>query len=561
MAIAAAVFFLLTLSLGLLTIRVERKRRALLRLIKIAERPVLATGTMEGAAIGTAAASLSIYDVYASCKEHGEILETLERRFPHALDSADPFDWLRRLSELSSSGPSSLQAYVNNYVGMAGEDAARAYLEDDGYHVESFAQLNHPHSDLQAVMDDGTAVEFSVKSYDSTSLFMRAVEEHPQSTHYVVNSELYHDLQAEALVENLDENGITVLDGGFSHEIHSAVANEAFADILDAGDIDDQIPGLACLLFGVRLYSHIRGFRRGQESGYEVLVDLPLDIARIGISSMGAYGVAQIGAMLGTAVAPGLGSIIGGGIGAALGYMGVNRVVQFFRERIKWGAIIDAVDHFGKKYKAGLPPGAYKNIANRLFQCSSMKDEFRLESKLADRYAEELSIWRSRTPTLSAALTYLHTMNLSICVRRAHRAARALGKRLWEFCGKAATAAEHDAPRVLHRRLFGELIIANRDLLLGPALNPEDKLIAAKYDACLAKAPNHPYRFTIDPKEIVEGLAVNTFIQELQFEQHPVPARPTWLYMILSLALAGLGLSIACWLSGVSLSDLLIELI
>src|SRR5439155_22732214 len=103
------------------------------------------------------------------------------------------------------------ESYVSGYAGEVGELKAIQALERLGIHAEQFESRVHKANDL--VSSGG--VEYSVKSYHADRIheFLNVVHHTPESTHYVVNEELYHRLRDSGELTLLQHDGINVIDG------------------------------------------------------------------------------------------------------------------------------------------------------------------------------------------------------------------------------------------------------------------------------------------------------------------------------------------------------------
>ncbi|MCL6577556.1 hypothetical protein, partial [Kyrpidia sp.] len=123
-------------------------------------------------------------------------------------------DWMNKIESLFHDGQSAVDNYVNAYVGRMAEDLAAAHLQAQGLQVEHFASQTHPGNDLRIHHPDGSFTEYSVKSCASTAEFHQAVAEHADSHHYIVNHELYQQLDHQELLQSYAQRGIEILDGG-----------------------------------------------------------------------------------------------------------------------------------------------------------------------------------------------------------------------------------------------------------------------------------------------------------------------------------------------------------
>lgn len=116
----------------------------------------------------------------------------MEQRFPHAVEDYNPIDWYSKINALYEND--SIDAYVSAFAGQKAENLTVNHFEDQGLHAELFINKTHPNDDLRVYHEDGSYIDYSVKSLGSTSNFQQEVVSHPDSTHYVINKELYDDI-------------------------------------------------------------------------------------------------------------------------------------------------------------------------------------------------------------------------------------------------------------------------------------------------------------------------------------------------------------------------------
>jgi len=544
------ILFLGAAGLTVVELLATNKRRQINAGISFALGKEKGRATMEtyidSAAVGAGASALNLYDIYAACGNHSAVLDVLEGRYNHIMGDATPMEWYEKIEQLNDAGASSLGAYVSGYAGQAGENAAISMFENSGMKAELFESRIHPDNDIRVFDNDGSFTDYSVKSYSDASNFKEILQEHPGSSHYVINHELYEQLSESGDLDQISSQGIEILDGGFSNEVARGAAENAFDGISDAGDISDNIPIVALALFGVKTVRNVVQLSKGKQSGYETIVNISGDFVRIGAAGVCAVGCGKIGAFIGTAVNPGVGTIVGSGIGVIVGAIAGSSLINFAKERIKWGKIIDAVDVLGKRYEEGV--FSIESAAqNGLYGISDIRNCLSDERRLSDRYAAELNSYSRRKPSLPALLTHIHCKSLNAQISRVIRAASSFRLEIDNLCSSAAMKmanGKEGKARKIKRRLVGELIASNSETLFsGVPAEPELAVALDGYNQQIAKSPNHPYKFQHDSKDIVNGLAVRSLKEA---ESRTLISMPTVNPFIIGLILALIG--IGCYL-------------
>ncbi len=475
---------------------------------------------LDSAVVGAGTSALNMYDIYAACEDHSAVLDVLEGRYNHVMGDATPMEWYEKVEQLKYAGTSSLGAYVSGYAGQAGENAAISMFESTGKKAELFESRIHPDNDIRVFDDDGSFTDYSVKSYSDASNFKEVLQGHPESTNYVINHELYEELAESGDLDAISSQGIEILDGGFSNEVARNAAEDAFDGISDAGDISNNIPVVALALFGAKTVKNVVQLTKGKQSGYETTVNIGGDFARIGAAGLCAAGCGKIGALIGTAVNPGVGTIVGSDIGVIVGAIAGSSLVNFAKERIKWGKIIDAIDILGKYYEEGV--FRLESAAQSyLYGISDIRNCLSDERKLNDRYSAELNSYSTRKPSLPALLTHIHCKSLNAQIDRIIRAASNFCSEIDNLCSSAALKradGKEGKARKIKRRLIGELIASNSATLLGGTpVEPELATMLDGYNQQISKSPHHPYRFQHDSKDIVNGLAVKS-LRDTQYK-------------------------------------------
>jgi hypothetical protein len=330
--------------------KVRSINKKLVTLVRI-KNPKHQSYFKESLAIGTGLGVMSLYDIYCAYSDHSKVFEVIEQRFPNKMGDADSIDWLNKATALSRNGDSSVRNYISNYAGEQGEMKAAVKLEMMGYSdVEQFESKTHANDDLRAINSNGDEIHFSVKSYADVVNFKQVVSAHPESSHYVVNSEIYEKLESSGDLASYSDQGIEIIDGGFSHAEHVMEGTQAMESMAEAADVQDDIPFLAIGFFGIKTFNNVADFGKGQQSLSELGVNVIGDTAGISVRAVGAKVGAEVGAGVGSLFLPGVGTVAGGIAGAVAGALTASGFVEGIKEKFKWGKIIDCIDHYGDKY-------------------------------------------------------------------------------------------------------------------------------------------------------------------------------------------------------------------
>ncbi len=469
--------------------------------------------TVDSFTIGAGSSATNLYDIYAATENHQEVLSVLEHRFNVEMSNASPLDWFDKIKELEASGSRAVGSYISNYAGQAGENASVEMFEQTEKYAEQFKSRNYPNDDVRVFDEEGSFTDHSVKSMGKVSDFKKEVRNHPDSDNYIVNSELYEKLSENGDLSEYTEKGIEIVDGGFSHEAAIKAASTALDDISEAGDISDNIPYVAAALFGVKTVNNIIAFSKRKQSGYETSVNVSGDLIRIGTTGLMATGGAKIGGTIGTIIAPGLGTLIGGGIGCLVGAIAGSSLINIAKERYKWGKIIDAIDAVGQRVKDGIF-SLKKGAINGLFCLHEYKKELEVESELQRNEYKALFPYYSGKISLPNVLVYIHKKVLKKRISGLRSAAGYFENEIRKLCYESAQKMAGDKKnkiQKIERRLLGELALANfKQLMINERVDKETRKLVEDYKKQIRKAPNHPYRFSMDSLAVVQGIGLRS---------------------------------------------------
>lgn len=228
----------------------------------------------------SAYAGLNMCDIYLNIQDRDYVINTLHERFPHAtgnLNSAE--EWAEKLATLKTN-----KAYISGFAGQVGEQKAMETLAEMGYKTNFFDSLTNKDNDLQGI-DGGP--DWSVKSYKDLNNLKQIINKHPNSDHYVINSELFVKLQKSGDLDEYQNAGITIIDGNFNHsknvELATEKLNSVTGDITDeiSDGIMDDIPIVAGIVTLSNIGFNIHKYYKGHASKEEAYKDILKVIGKI----------------------------------------------------------------------------------------------------------------------------------------------------------------------------------------------------------------------------------------------------------------------------------------
>ena len=502
------------LAVGLLETRAIKKRREINAGIGFAmgQTGALKQTVIKSSVLAGGATATNIYDIYAVVDDHQQVLGVMEDRFNREMGDASPMEWFEKMKELPGK-----EAYISNYAGEVGERATVEMFQASGKRAEQFPSRTHENNDVRVFNEDGSYTDYSVKSMGDVSKFKNEVLEHPESTHYSVNSELYEKLEQTGELSKFSEKGIKIIDGGFSNEANRSVAEAAFEEVEQAGSFGNNIGPIAIGYFGYKVIKNVMKYSKGDQSGYETGVNIGGDVIQVGTVGLLATAGAEVGAAIGTAIMPGFGTIVGGGIGVLVGALSATSFISHLKEKVKWGDIITAIEAIGGHFIGGLGSRIKNNLKNSFLALVQVKKDLSQERRLRKKYASVLNPYSGKKVNLPAVLTHIHVNVLKSRVKQINRAENLIEPELFELCEKAAEKLSHGDEEMFQqykKRYLGELLAANADSLLdGADMDEEMKELLQGYQKQIKKAPNHPYKFKVDSKDVVKGLSLRAYQQ------------------------------------------------
>jgi hypothetical protein len=496
--------------------------------------------------IGSSSLSLSLYDIYASTNNHEEVLNILEQRFPNAVKDYDALDWLNKINDLNKNG--SIDSYVSAYVGQKAENYAVEYFNNQGLEAKLFESRTHENDDVRVFNEDGSYTDYSVKSLGSVSNFKQEVNYHPESTHYVVNKEIYDDLKKGGELDTYQEQGITIIKGSYSNSELREEGKRAFDEIMESGDLADNIPIIASVFLGIKTSKNYRHYRLGNQSGGEFRINLVSDTVRAATSGSSGFVGAKVGAFIGGfaggPAAP-ISAIIGSGIGAILGsYSGV-KLINFATSQLKWSGVFKAQSHFGSMNKEKIKDEFSDSAAIKVFALNELKKELAEEKRLLKKYEEELDDFSDTPVSVPAMLCDLHVNQLTTKIKNIKESIDLTRGDLLTLSEKIADKITKNIleKKQLKIKIYGEIFLSSNELF-DVTLDNESEYLKGKYQLNKAQNPNYPTRLPNESTEIFTGLLIRNF-NELSYKnknlKYKTRSNVTW-FIIGSFFLSSLSL-------------------
>jgi len=484
------------------TLQVNNKKEKIEKFREFVNSPVSA---------GSAFAGLNLCDIYLNMQDREYVLDTIKYRFPTAtenLDSAE--EWFVKLSSLKNK-----DSYLNAFVGQAGEYEAVERLEELGKSANLFESRIHPDNDL--IDSDGT--EWSVKSYaeDDISNLKSVIAEHPNADHYIVNSEVYEKLKATGALEKYSENGISFLDGKFSHDDHLQLATERLNAI--SGNINDEIydsvwddvPVVAGIVSVCNIGINISKYYKGEASEQEATINVIKSISKITLAGGGATAGGALGASIGSAIFPLAGTLIGGGVGALFGAIGTRNLIDDFINNWKFGNTNKAYEYFSNKYSNGLTSEINEKVSKKYLYIDQIKKNLLLEKNRVKKYHNELDLSNNIEPTISAVIIDETINKLKIAIDKIEKATNELFDGLLDFCidcGISRYPRKRKESKKYAFYLYGAILAENSNWLL--TLNEDEKLIIYNMKNELTKYPNNAFKLKISKEKLLGAIALLT---------------------------------------------------
>ena len=480
--------------------------------------------TKKEAALGGAFAGMSLLDIYTMTNKHQEVLQAIENRLPNEMGDANSIKWLNKVTQLKQNNSS--QSYINYYTGEKAEIESIDRLKELGYeNVSQFESKTHPNNDLRAIDSEGNEVYFSVKSHKNTASFEKEVAEHPDSKNYIVNSEVYQEMKESGQLVDYESRDIHIIDGGFFHEEHIQEATVAFEDIGEAVDVSDDIHFIALASLGYKTVNNIIDFTDGKQSKTEFGINVAMDAVSIGGRAVGALGGAKIGATIGTAIAPGIGSVIGGIGGAITGSIATSKIMKDVKEDLKWGDIIEAIEHYGAKYHSILMDlekndsrtlDMRKNIVNKIYDkvynCPQVTQNLKEEKKVYKSHTRFLARWGLIPKSINETLILEHIKSLKKYLKTTKLATVSSLKALQKILKNIEKKLPEDKKDTIMQRYIGEFVIENKDIFIEYSM--ENTQLLKEYHLEKKECPNHPYKISNNSNKLFKQIMWQT-LQEV----------------------------------------------
>lgn len=286
---------------------------------------------------------------------------------------------------------------------------------------------------------------------------------------------------------------------------------EVTETILGVGDMDitDTISYIAVALFGVKTYGNLKEYRKGNQTGHELGINVGIDTVKVGTGGLFAIGGAKVGGVLGTAVMPGVGTIIGSGIGTIVGGIAGGEMFSYVKDRLKWGKIIDCVEHIGKKYNNGFTDNAKYSMKKRYMKVDELNELLEVEKKVINKYKRELNPYSNKKISVEAILAYEYAKSLENSIKKVDVAVEGFFPEIKELC--RACAKKRNGKKKDEHKFLGELIMTSGFLENEKDLSQKDRVHIQNYHSQVGKVKSHPYKFSNSTDEILQGLLYKKF--------------------------------------------------
>lgn len=468
----------------------------------------------------SAYSGLNMCDIYLNVRDREYVLGTIQERFPHAtgdLDTAQ--EWAEKLSSLKTN-----QTYISNFAGQVGENKALEKLGEIGRNARFFESKTHPNSD----MVDQYGIEWSVKSYGNVSSFKQVVNDHPDSGHYLINTELFDKLEESGDLSEYTEKGITIIDGGYNHQDSVRLASERLGNI--TGDITDEIydgilddiPIVAGIVATCNIGVGVYRYKTGRSTGDEAYKDVLKVFFKIGGATGGAAAGGAIGAVIGSAIFPLAGTLIGGGVGMFVGSLGVRETIDGIMEYWKWGASTEAYEYFSEKYDNGWTNDMVDSVERKFGRTDLISKNLKAEKDHYKKYESQMNL-KSTTPVTIQAVLVDETI---VRLRRSLDVIEKAMNNVWDDivgfcieCGIKKYPRKRGESKRYAALLYGAMIAENADWLLRPDSGEKELLLKMFKEN--KGAPNNPYKFEKSKEEVLGAITIAAIKKkgEVEYEQ------------------------------------------
>ncbi len=451
----------------------------------------------------------SLLEVYDAADDHAAFLGALQARLPQTFtNDTSPLKWATQLLSYGERDSSRFKGLASNWVGQLAEDNAVAYLnsmpdlQGQGVRAELFEARNHPGYDIRLVAEDGSVVdELQCKSYKDAGGFLSRLRDYQGQDqavdHYIVNTEVYDQLESSGKLTGLTEQGIVVERGTWSHEDYVEQVgdiSDAFGEAADVSDNVGDVGALRWLGTGVRTAGRVKRLAEGKTSVHEVAIDSAADGAGTVGRGVSVAAGGKLGAVIGSAIFPGIGTLIGGiggAIGGAVAGGYVPGIIKIFVDAWKFNKIREVLQQLGKRYHTDVLSwmGSYRRqVTEKIYK--RKYSGMRLGKKVA---AEESLVARHKIPD-----PYAPDMQFDVAGLVANRC---LAEYRWvQRCALQASSSvlgrlgklvlgSGDSAVFGH---LGEVVGANAAVLVCDGMQYRELL--GEYAAETKKFPNHPFR-------------------------------------------------------------------
>ena len=196
------------------------------------------------------------------------------------------------------------------------------------------------------------------------------------------------------------------------------------------------------------------------------------------------------------------------------GYIAGSHFVGLIKERLKWGKIIDAIEHFGNKYDGYFSESLKNNIGKRYLNTEEIEQKINNEGQLLKKYQAQINPYKKEEPTVPAILCKEYHDEMKDLHIKIFRSLDNVHKLIYEICkniSEKMVPDDKDKQETTRKKLLGEIILCNQWILKGEELTENDLKLIKGYNEQIIKSPNHPYKFKIVPEEIIKYSTLKSF--------------------------------------------------
>lgn len=427
-----------------------------------------------------------------------EALHIFEQRYPKEFESLSSVEWHDKL-EAMSNREDVLMGYVNGYSGYQAETAAFHHLEQMGYTPYRPTDVNHPHADLYITEESGQIIPIQVKTYASESRFLDVIEdkrEHVQ--HFMVNEELYEQLQHSGQLNSLAQEGIVVWNGEYSNEM---LRNEALSslgqlptsDVISEAFQDGALVSLPILSIAAATYRIIQIQRNHKLSTSEKTGGSAGEFVKVGTRTTGGWIGFTVSSGIATALtlpfAPGVGlvgSIWGIGVG--------NRIGKRVQLNWQYSRLMKTYHQINEYMAQGFPPFVRQWIIEQALQRDTVIERLHSVKRELTLYRDELDPTHPTEPTMRAILLEAYADHLTRYLETLPEQLISMENEIFSMLKRLQQRSQAIDSLQLQGEWLAQLMLDIYEYV------PKSSYpLLSEYLQAVKKHPNHPFRLAFSP--------------------------------------------------------------